>query len=32
MIWDENDPRDFRYPGYEWFKSQDNQQTKLKKI
>lgn len=30
MIWDENDPRDFRYPEYEWFKK--NSQRDLKVI
>ncbi|MCR4289372.1 MAG: RAMP superfamily CRISPR-associated protein [Candidatus Scalindua sp.] len=30
MIWDENDPRDFHYPDYNWFK--DNSQRELKEI
>lgn len=30
MVWDENDPRDFRYPDYEWFRK--NPQRELKEI
>ncbi len=30
MVWDENDPRDFRYPEYEWFRR--NSQKELKEI
>jgi hypothetical protein len=30
MVWDENDPRDFRYPEYEWFRK--NSQKELKEI
>jgi hypothetical protein len=34
MVWDENDPRDFHYPSYDWFKDtrNDNSQTTLKEL
>lgn len=30
MVWDESDPRDFRYPDYKWFK--ENSATPLKSL
>lgn len=32
MVWDKNDPRDFRYPGCDWFRADGNGQTPLKPI
>lgn len=32
MVWDENDPRDFHYPRYEWFRDSTNKETPLKTI
>jgi len=32
MVWDENDPRDFRYPDYHWFQNPANAQKTLKEI
>lgn len=32
MVWDESDPRDFRYPDYTWFKNSQNSGTPLKPI
>jgi len=32
MVWDENDPRLFHYPGYHWFKNPKNSQKPLKHI
>lgn len=32
MVWDENDPRQFTYPSYYWFKTPGNSGKHLKKI
>lgn len=32
MVWDESDPRDFRYPDYYWFKDPKNSQKELKRL
>lgn len=32
MVWDENDPRVFRYPDFNWFKAGGNSQVTLKQI
>jgi len=32
MVWDENDPREFNYPDYQWFKNPVNSQKPLKRI
>ena len=32
MVWDERDPRDFRYPDYTWFMTPENSQKVLKVI
>jgi hypothetical protein len=32
MVWDEKDPRDFRYPDYNWFQNPQNAQKPLKPI
>jgi len=32
MVWDENDPRDFRFPDYLWFKAPGNSRIALKGI
>jgi CRISPR/Cas system CSM-associated protein Csm3 (group 7 of RAMP superfamily) len=32
MVWDENDPREFRYPDYHWFQNPANSQKALKAI
>lgn len=32
MVWDENDPREFHYPGYPWFQSSGNKNTPLKNL
>ena len=32
MVWDENDPRDFHYPDYYWFKNPANSSKTLKAI
>jgi hypothetical protein len=32
MVWDENDQRQFRYPGYKWFQNSKNSNKPLKTI
>ena len=32
MVWDETDPRDFRYPDFFWFKNPENSEKQLKKL
>jgi CRISPR/Cas system CSM-associated protein Csm3 (group 7 of RAMP superfamily) len=32
MVWDETDPREFRYPEYHWFKNPANSQEALKEL
>jgi CRISPR/Cas system CSM-associated protein Csm3 (group 7 of RAMP superfamily) len=32
LVWDESDPRVFRYPDYNWFKDTHNSQKELKKL
>jgi len=32
LIWDESDPRDFKYPCYKWFEAPDNPQKEIKKL
>ncbi len=32
MVWDEEDPRSFKYPEYSWFNSEQNKATELKAI
>lgn len=32
LVWDVNDPRDFHYPGYNWFKNPMNANTPLKPV
>ncbi|CAN2041395.1 CRISPR type III-associated RAMP domain-containing protein [Candidatus Magnetomoraceae bacterium gMMP-15] len=32
MVWDENDPRKFQYPNYNWFRNPENSQKTLKII
>jgi CRISPR/Cas system CSM-associated protein Csm3 (group 7 of RAMP superfamily) len=32
LVWDETDPRVFRYPDYNWFRETQNSQKKLKKL
>ena len=32
MVWDENDPRDFKYPDYHWFKNSANSRKVLKPL
>jgi hypothetical protein len=32
MVWDERDPRDFRYPDYTWFMNPENSQKGFKMI
>lgn len=32
MVWDKNDPREFKYPDYAWFRNPENGVKELKKI
>jgi CRISPR/Cas system CSM-associated protein Csm3 (group 7 of RAMP superfamily) len=32
LVWDESDPRIFKYPDYKWFRESENSQKQLKKL